>query len=275
MEPVLPGRGAGGCHNPAVSPRTREPGRLARFAASVGAAIFAVFGSLLFGGLAVLLGWIPPRGRVMLWLARRWGRGLLFCSGVRVEAHYEAAIPPRGSYVFLANHQSYFDIPALLPVVPAEVRFAAKRSLFRIPVFGWALAVGGFIPIDRDDRSRARQAFAEAASRLRAGTSVLFFPEGTRSLDGRLGPFERGGFLLALKSGLPIVPVGIAGSYRALPKGRLSVSPGKVTVRFGTPLPTAAHGVRRKAELMAEVREEIARLAGLGPEERVEAGAVR
>jgi 1-acyl-sn-glycerol-3-phosphate acyltransferase len=250
----------------AMSATARRPGRLAVLAASTGAALFAVLGSLIFGMAAVLLGWIPPRGRIMLWLARWWARGLLLCSGVRLTAHHEAALDPRRSYVFLPNHQGNYDIPALLATVRAEVRFAAKKSLFPIPVFGWALAVGGFIPIDREDRSRARRAFAAAAARLKAGTSVLFFPEGTRSWDGRLGPFERGGFLLALRSGLPIVPVGIAGSHAVMPRVRLAVAPGRITVRYGAPIEVEPYGLRRKAELMEEVRRRIAELAGLAGE---------
>jgi 1-acyl-sn-glycerol-3-phosphate acyltransferase len=231
-------------------------------AASAGAAAFAVFGSLLFGSLATLFFWIPPRGNAMLWLARRWSRWLLRSSGVRVEARYEAVLDRGRSYVFIANHQSYFDIPALLPTIPVEVRFAAKRSLFHIPVFGWALWAGGFIPIDRENRSRAQKAFAAAAARLKRGVSVLFFPEGSRSFDGRLATFERGAFLLALRLGLPIVPVGVSGAHRVQPRGRLAVSPGTITVTYGAPIEVAGYGVRRKAELIAAVQRRVAELAG-------------
>lgn len=244
----------------------REPGRLAVLLATAGAALFAVFGTVALSAVGILLGWIPPRGRLTLRIGRFWARALLFCSGVRVRPRFELPLDRRRGYVFLANHQSFYDIPALLASLPAGVRFAAKKSLFRIPVFGWALAVAGFFPIDREDRSRAREAFAAAAARLEAGTSVLFFPEGTRTLDGTLGPFERGGFLLALRSGQPIVPVGIAGCRAVMPKGRLAVAPGVVSLRFGAPIAVEAYGVRRKDELMSEVRARIARLAGLDGE---------
>jgi 1-acyl-sn-glycerol-3-phosphate acyltransferase len=252
-----------------------QPARLALVGASIGAALFIAFGTLACATAALVLGWIPPRGRVVLWIARRWGRGLLLFSGVRLRVRFEVPLAPRQSYVFLANHQSYFDVPALLPAIPADVRFAAKKSLFRIPIFGWALTVGGFIPIDREDRSSARRAFAAATARLKGGDSVLFFPEGTRSRDGRLGPFERGGFLLALKSGLPIVPVGIAGSHAVMPKGRFAVAPGVIRVRFGAPLAVEAYGLSRKEELVAEVRARIAELAELGAEAPGEAAALR
>lgn len=240
-----------------------RPRRWRRLLASAGAVFGALFGTLVLGSTAILLSWIPPKGKVMLWLSRRWARLLLFCSGVRVEAEYEGEIDPHQSYVFLVNHQSYFDIPALLPTIPVEIRFAAKRSLFRIPVFGWSLSAGGFIPIDRDDRSRAREAFAAAAERLRGGVSVLFFPEGSRSWDGRVRTFERGGFLLALRLRLPIVPVGISGARDIQPRGRLAVDPGTIRVRYGTPIDPAGYGLRRKTELIADVRRRVAELAGV------------
>ncbi len=239
----------------------QRPGRLASWLANAGAYLYIVFGTFFFAMSSVLFGWIGPRGNVMFWLSRPWSRGLLASAGVRLRAQFEVPLDPRKSYVYLANHQSYFDIPALMPVAPGQVRFAAKRSLFRIPVFGWSLAVGGFIPIDRDQPSKATQAFAAAAQRVQQGASVLFFPEGTRSADGLLAPFQRGGFLIALKSGLPIVPVGIEGSRQVLPRGSGWVTPGSITVRFGSPIDTTAYGVRGRAQLMAEVRRRVAELA--------------
>ncbi|HRC84315.1 MAG TPA: lysophospholipid acyltransferase family protein, partial [Thermoanaerobaculia bacterium] len=223
----------------------RRPSTFATFTAT----LYIFFGTLFFAGSAVVLGWLPARRKIMLWLARRWARGLMLSAGARLSATFEAPLDSTKRYVLLANHQSYMDIPALLPVVPVKVRFAAKRSLFRIPIFGWSLLVGGFIPIDRDDKSKAGQAFQQAASLLADGESVLFFPEGTRSHDGRLGPFARGGFLVALKSGLPIVPVGLRGLRDVQPRGRFAVSPGPVVAAFGTPIDPAAYGVRRREEL--------------------------
>lgn len=229
--------------------------------ATVGGYLSGIFGSFFFGSAVMVLAWIGPRGRLTLWLSQVWARIILFCSGVRVRAHFEVPLPPEENFVFLANHQSYFDIPALLVTIPNQVRFAAKRSLFKIPFFGWGLAAGGFIPIDRDDRARARESFQAAVERLKNGISVLFFPEGTRCDDGKLHPFERGGFLLALKSGLPVVPVGIRGARQALPRNRWWVSPGQVEIYFGAPIETASLGVKGRAALTAEVREKILALA--------------
>ena len=225
--------------------------------------LFLLVGSILLGSLAILGSWVPPRGNWMFAMARLWSLLLLRASLIRVEVRHLGELTPGASYVFLANHQSLFDIPVLLSTVPSQVRMMAKRSLFRIPVFGWALAAGGFIPIDRGDRSTARQSFAAALARIRGGTSILLFPEGTRSLTDTLLPFQRGGFLLALKTGLPIVPVGIRGTRAIQRKGVWTIRPGTVAVTYGAPIDCAAYGIRRKGELIAEVRRQVAELAGL------------
>lgn len=246
-----------------MEPSSRPPGRVVVFLATAGAAVSAVVATVVFGTLAILLSWIPPRGRAMVRLCRVWSRVILLCSGVRVKAEAAPELDRRRSYVFLSNHQSYFDIPALLATIPGEARFAARHDLFRIPFFGWALTVGGFIPIDREDRSHARDAFKTAGARLTHGGSVLFFPEGTRSHDGSLGRFQRGGMLLALKRGLPIVPVGIRGARAVMRRGRLRVSPGTIGIRYGRPIDVTAYGVKHRRELAAEVRARVAQLAGL------------
>lgn len=222
-----------------------------------------LFGSILLGSLAVPASWVPPRGSWGFILMRFWARGLLKASGVEVTAELSVSIEPVGNYVLLANHQSMFDIPALLSTVPGPVRMMAKRSLFRLPFFGWGLRAAGFVPVDRDDGSKARQAFALASAHLSAGTSILLFPEGTRSRTGELLELQRGGFLLALRHGLRIVPVGIRGTRQIQPRGRWDIRPGPVEVRFGNPIDPTAYGVRRMNALIAEVEHRIAALAGL------------
>ena len=225
-----------------------------------------VFASLIMGALTVPASLVPPRGSWGFILMRLWARGLLKASGVQVAIDLPDAIDRRASYVLLANHQSMFDIPALLSTVPGPVRMLAKRSLFRLPFFGWALYAAGFVPVDRGDKSKARQAFSAASDRLRAGTSILLFPEGTRTRTGELLPFQRGGFLLAIRHGLPVIPVGIRGTRQIQPRGNWAIRPGPVEIRFGAPIDTAAYGIRRKDELIAEVERQVAELAGLAPE---------
>lgn len=248
---------------PAAAPPAGLPARLAAAVATVSGNGFLLVGTVVLATLALAVAWIPPRGNWTFAVARLWSRGLLAAAAVRVRVEGDGGLDPDAGYVFLANHQSLFDIPAVLATCPGQLRMLAKRSLFKIPIFGWAIAAGGFIPVDREDRSTARHTFASAAARLRAGTSILLFPEGTRSLTDEILEFQRGGFLLALKSGLPIVPVGIAGTRAVQPRHSLLIRPGTAVVRYGTPLDPAAFGVRRKGELVEEVRRQVAELSGL------------
>ncbi|HEY9422999.1 MAG TPA: lysophospholipid acyltransferase family protein [Thermoanaerobaculia bacterium] len=231
---------------------------------------FLVLGSAILAVATIAVSWIPPRGNWSFGIMRIWSNALLAASLVRVENRYDPALEPGKSYVFLCNHQSLFDIPVLLATAPGQVRMLAKRSLFLIPLFGWALKAGGFIAVDRANRGTARATFASASARLREGTSVLMFPEGTRALTDHLLPFQRGGFLLALKFGLPIVPVGIRGTRAIQHRGNWAIRPGAAVVTYGAPIDPAAYGLRRKGELTEEVRLRIKELAGLSLAEEAE-----
>jgi 1-acyl-sn-glycerol-3-phosphate acyltransferase len=223
--------------------------------------LYLVVGTLFFALLSIAVALLPPFGRHVHHTARMWARGVLWASWVRLAIERAPATDPRGRYVFLANHQSLFDIPALLAAIPARTLFLAKASLFRIPVFGWAMRMGGFVPVDREDRAHARRSFDSAIARLEQGASVLLFPEETRTLDGRLLPFRRGGLLLALKSGLPIVPVGVEGTLAVQSRRSFLIRPRIVHVRFGAPVETAGASVRKLGELSERLRAEVASLA--------------
>ncbi len=224
--------------------------------------LYLVGGTALFAILTLLVAWVPRRSWPFA-VIRIWANGVLAASGVRVEVHVAPELEPGKSYVFLANHQSLFDIPVVIATSPGQLRMVAKQSLFKIPLFGWALRAAGFISVDRDDRSTATRTFSSAFAQLRQGTSMLLFPEGTRSLDDTLLPFQRGGFLLALKSGLPIVPVGIRGSRAVQNQKSFVIHPKTVVITYGAPIDAADFGLRRKRELAAEVRRRIAGPAGL------------
>lgn len=224
--------------------------------------LFLVLGTVVFGLLALPLALLPRGDHGVFFLSKLWAWGLLAASGVRVTARFGSPLEARRSYVFLANHQSMFDVPLLLATAPVQLRFAAKRSLFRIPVFGWAIRAGGLIPVDRGNRAKARATFAAAQKRLRGGVSVLLFPEGSRSLDGLIHRFERGGFLLALRTGLPIVPVGVRGTLGVQRRGSFRVRPGRVEIHYGEPVDPAAFGVRGRGGLEALVRQRLEELAG-------------
>ncbi len=225
--------------------------------------LYLVIGTLFWAIVAIVFGLVRPHGRGTSFVARTWSRGLLFCAWLRVESRFETPLDPNARYVYMANHQSLFDIPVLLATLPGQTRFLAKKSLFQIPVFGWAMSLAGFIPVDRRDRSTARDMFAEATSRLRTGMSLLVFPEETRSLDGKLHPFHRGGFLLALKSGLPIVPVGVRGTFEVQSPSSFAIHPRRIEVHYGSPMPTDGVEVSGKRTLVTLVRTRVAELSGL------------
>lgn len=225
-------------------------------------AVYLVPATLAGATLAIVLSWVPPRGHTVVMIARAWAWGAMKVSGVRLRVEGRESVDPKRGYVVMANHSSYFDVLALLAVLPGQYRFVAKRTLFQIPVFGWALKVNGFIPVDRHDRSKAREIWAAAGDRLARGASVFFYPEGTRSPDGRIHTFHRGAFLVALQNDAPILPVGVAGAWPIMPRDRFSIQSGPITVRFGQPLETAGRSVREKKALIDEVRQQVAHLSG-------------
>jgi 1-acyl-sn-glycerol-3-phosphate acyltransferase len=247
------------------TPAVRRPSPIGKVLATVVGNLYLVVGSLVLSLVTIVASWLPPRRRWALATTRIWAGGVLATSGVRLTVFGRSGLAPEASCVYLANHQSLFDIPTLLRAIPGPFRFVAKQSLFRIPIFGSALAAAGFVSVDRADRTAARQSFAAAEQWLRDGESILVFPEGTRSNGDTLLPFKRGGFLLALRTGLPIVPVGIRGTWSVQPRSRWSIQPGPAEVHFGKPIDVAEYGVRRKRELILRVRQELATLAAMSP----------
>ena len=216
-----------------------------------------VIATLVLGLLAIAACLVRPGGAWLMPLARLWSRLVLTSSGVRWEARSESGLDPARPAVYAANHQSLFDIPVLVLAMPTDFRMVAKKSLLFVPIFGWALWLAGFLFIDRSNRERAIGTLDQAAARLRGGTSIVVFAEGTRSRDGTLLPFKRGGFVLAIRAGVPVVPVSIAGGRSVLAKGTLRVKPGVMTVRFGAPIETAGMTYEMRDALMARVRGQV------------------
>jgi 1-acyl-sn-glycerol-3-phosphate acyltransferase len=183
---------------------------------------------------------------------------MLAATGARVEWVGLARTLGPEPRVYIANHQSFVDVWALLRVLPPTTRLVAKHELRRIPVLGWAMAAGGFIFVERQNRARAIHSLRQAAATIRAGRSVLLFAEGTRSRDGRLQPFKRGPFHLALEARVPVVPVAITGSWRILPPDAWRVRPGPVRVEFLAPIDTATLAPEDVSGLAERVREALA-----------------
>ncbi|HEV8336815.1 MAG TPA: lysophospholipid acyltransferase family protein [Candidatus Polarisedimenticolia bacterium] len=216
------------------------------------------------GSLGILSCLVLPSGDGVLALARVWARLVLGLCGVRVVVEGRDKIRPPGPYVFLSNHQSQFDIPAAVLAIPIQFRILAKQELFHIPIFGWALRLSGFVAIDRRNRDKAIASLDRAAERIRRGRSLLIFAEGTRSPDGRLLPFKKGAFVLAIQAGVPVVPLAIRGSRAVLPKGSLSIRPGIITVVVGDPIDPRPFSVDQKEALMTRVRSALEAALGAG-----------
>lgn len=191
---------------------------------------------------------------------RFWGRAICWASGVSVRTEETERLPRERSYIFAANHQSQFDIFALQGYLTADFRWLAKKELFRVPVWGTAMRLAGYIAIDRSHGREAMKSLDEAAQRIAEGTSVVIFPEGTRSRDGKLQPFKAGGMMLAIKSGVPLVPVAILGTHEILPKGRLLARPGRVLIRIGRPIDTVEYRQRDKHLLAGKLQAAVAEL---------------
>lgn len=211
--------------------------------------------TVFWASLGILTWPLSPRGDLYLSYARIWSGWILAGLGIPLTVTGRERIEPDGAYVVMSNHMSVFDIFALFRAVDAPLRMVAKKTLFLIPILGWSMWMCGFIPIDRSNRESAIRSLDRAAGKIRRGLSVLVFPEGTRSRDGLLHPFKKGGFVMALHAGVPVVPVVVAGTDRIMEKGSLVVGRAAVEVRIGRPIETAGRGVAGRDRLMAEVRQ--------------------
>jgi len=233
----------------------------------------AVLAGLMIVGVTLVLSatgivtWpFSPNGRLYLLLARVWSRVSFWLTGVQVTVGGRERVDWSRPYVLMANHQSSADVMAIFYAVPQPVRLIAKRSLAFLPVFGWGMALARFIFVERSDPRSALRTLGRAAARVRGGDSVAVFPEGTRSADGRVQDLKPGGFVIAQKAGVAILPVAIIGSNRCLAKGQLRIHSGRFHVELGTPI---EHDPRRsREELMARVHGELTELVGDNTVER-------
>lgn len=219
--------------------------------------VLVVLFTIVWGVPATLMAFADRSGQAVMWIARQWIRWCLAGCGVRVVSEGLENVDPRQAYVFMSNHQSVMDIGAIVLTIPVKWRFVAKRELGRIPLFGWALANGGHIMIDRDDRTQAIRSLEAAAGRISAGTNVVVFPEGTRSPDGRLGRFKQGGFHLAIAAQVPILPVTVSGTRKLTPKRSLRIESGVAKIVYGVPIPTRGLAREDRHLLMEQVRKAI------------------
>jgi 1-acyl-sn-glycerol-3-phosphate acyltransferase len=220
--------------------------------------------TIVWGIPACLVPLVDRSGESVIWIGRQWVRWIFWTCGIRVEVEGLENVDPRRACVYMSNHQSVIDIGALVLTLPVSWRFVAKRELTWIPLFGWAIWLGGHVIINRGRNDRAVASLRRAAERVRSGMNVIIFPEGTRSETGEMRAFKSGGFHLALEAAVPILPVTISGSRWLTPKRSLRVESGRVKVRYGKPIETRGLRVEDREALKQQVREAIA--AGYDPE---------
>jgi 1-acyl-sn-glycerol-3-phosphate acyltransferase len=190
----------------------------------------------------------------------RWWAWLVSKSmGLSFSLHGEEKIVPGASYIITPNHQSNSDILALVTILPTPFRWVIKKELTRIPVFGWALSATGAIAIDRSDPKQAIQSLQNATDKLKGSWSVLIYPEGTRTSDGKLLPFKKGPFMMAVQTGIPILPVTSNGAFKVMPKKTIWFRSGHITVTIGNPIDTAGLTEKDVPELMEKTRAEISK----------------
>jgi 1-acyl-sn-glycerol-3-phosphate acyltransferase len=218
-----------------------------------------VLATISYGAISILVSFFDRTGTTMNRLAQAWARLLLRVSGVRVQVEGLDRIALDGSYIFIANHLSYMDTPVVLGNIPVQFRFLAKRGLFQIPFLGTHLGQAGHIPVPRGDpRASVRTMQLAAETIHKKKISLLIFPEGGRSHDGVLQPFKEGAAYIAIRAGVPVVPVVILGTREILPYGSGIVCPGNVILRILPPIDTDQLTLKDRARLTDRVRDLIA-----------------
>lgn len=217
--------------------------------------IWVVLVTIVLGSTVIVTAFFSEKGNGPHLIARAWARSILWVSRVKVRIEGLHNLPLGEPCMLMPIHQSNFDIPVLLGRLPVQFRWLAKAELFKIPIFGRGMRGCGYISIDRSNRKSAFKSLADAAQRIRDGASVLIFPEGTRSKDGEIGPFKKGGFVLTVDAGVPVIPIIIYGTRAIMPKGSMLLKPGNAYMEILPPVETSGYTRQTKDLLMAEVRD--------------------
>lgn len=214
--------------------------------------------TVLITTVALVVSFFDRTGRGVHGLARIWTRLILFTSQVKVEIIGLERIELNRPYVLVANHQSHFDVAAMIAHLPLQLRFVAKRELLRVPFFGWAMYRGGHIIIERSIHQRAISSINAATDRIRSlGSTVIFFAEGSRSPNGSIQPFKKGGFVLAIQGGFPVLPVSISGSRKVMARDAWQINPGVIRIVICPPIETVGLTLKERDSLLKQTREVI------------------
>ena len=218
--------------------------------------------TIAFGTVSFIVTFFDSTGRLPNKLARPWARWLLRIARVRLTLEGVEKIDPQQSYVFVANHRSYMDIPAILASIPVEFRFYAKQGLFLVPFLGTHLKRAGHLPVARGDARASVKSMTLGAQLIQQRKiSMLLFPEGGRSRAG-MREFKEGAAYIAIKAGVPIVPLGLTGTRYVLPMGSNYVRGGPVVLKVGDPIPTAGLKLQDRTQLTETLSRQVAELAG-------------
>jgi 1-acyl-sn-glycerol-3-phosphate acyltransferase len=228
--------------------------------------------TIVLGTLSVGSSLFERRGRFAHWCARTWARLILLTTGVNVRVEGMERVESGASYVFVSNHQSHYDTAVLFATLPHQLRIIAKDSLGRLPFLGWHLRRTGHILVDRRRPDRTA-IFGWANRLLREGLSLIVYPEGTRSADGRVQRFKAGSFQIALQSGLPIVPISVVGTRAVMRKGELAARPGTVRLVLHEPIHTQSLAGADPREMGERVRAIIAARADAAVDDPAGQGA--
>lgn len=216
------------------------------------------FWTIFIGILAVALGPFESRGRFVGWLARVYSKILLLVSGVPYRVIGLERIDRNSHYIFASNHESSFDIPLIFGGLPYHIVSLAKKEIKKIPILGWAMAVGRHVFIDRYDHRKAMESLEDVKASLASNPrSLILFPEGTRSPDGEIHQFKKGGLGLAVELGMDVVPLAVCGTRDVLAKKSLSLQKGEVELRVGDPIPASDWTERPKREFADHVRGKV------------------
>ncbi len=226
-------------------------------------AVAVLLHTLVWTAIGIVVMLVDPTGRLYMYLARvGWARQALFLGGLPTTVTGLENLRSGQSYVVCSNHQSLLDIPVVVSSLPLPLRFVAKRSLFYIPIFGWSMYAAGFIPVDRGAKKKAHESLKRVSKRLTKGKCVVIFPEGTRSPDGELHSLKSGAFVIAIESGVPILPVAVKGTFYAGPKSTIRIDPHPIEVRIGPPIITEGLEQKDRNELRLKTRDAILALRG-------------
>ena len=222
------------------------------------ALVLGSLGTAVTSVISMIIMLFDRQGKSVQFIMSKWAWFLLKLAGVKIEVNGLENITQGESYIFISNHASLLDIPTVCLGLPFQLRFLAKKELFKIPLFGPALLSAGHIKIDRGNLESAVKSLKEAAIVLKKrGYSALVFAEGTRSLNGEVGRFKKGGVILALSMGIPIVPVSISGSASLAAKGVYMVKSGKIKMTIGKPISTEGKDISARHQLVSIVRDEV------------------